>query len=102
MASRSRSPPATVRGSGSRLDLMESASTFGCDSDMKSRVKTASYWLAMLTEMGAFSGKKYTREVHWAQDCVDRETRAGQGMNPEALMICKMGTPIMLQRFRGH
>ena len=72
-------------GQGSCLsDPGPSASQVGDDSqDMKSRVKPPSYWLGLITEIGAFSGKKYQRELGWAVDCVHRETRAGSGMQPE-------------------
>ena len=82
---RHRSPPRSWMRGGSRVDVSDMASLVALDSDAKSRVKPPSYWLAMVTEIGAVGGKKYTRELSWAQDCVGREARSGNGMQPEVI-----------------
>lgn len=82
--SRSRSGQRSLRRGTATSDL-EGDSQLS-DSNAKARIKSASHWMHLLTVSGAFSGKKYVREVQWAQDCIDRATRAGQGMSPEALL----------------
>ena len=63
----------------------DEASVMGGDSTSKARVKKPSYWLGVLTLDGAFCGRKYVRELDWAEACVDRETRNGNGMAVEAI-----------------
>jgi hypothetical protein len=80
------SPPFKRTSSGLASVVDDSASVASFDGDGKTRVKTAAYWLNILTIDGGFSGKKFTREVVWAQECITREIRAGKGAtNPEAL-----------------
>ena len=78
---RSRSPPATHRA-GNHDD----APSMIDDTDKKHRRKSASYWLTVLSEDAALSGRTFLRELEWADGCVDRHVRTGSGMMPEAFI----------------
>lgn len=66
-------------------DASRSQATTSMDSDKKCRIKPPGHWLGIVTEHGAFEGKKFVREIAWAEDCVDRAVRSGQGTDPEVL-----------------
>ena len=80
------SSPSLKHSSSFRESVDDGASVATIDGEGKTRVKSATYWLQIITIAGGFSGKKYTREAVWAQECITREIRAGKGTtNPEVL-----------------
>ena len=73
------SSPSLKHCSSFRESVDDGASVATIDGEGKTRVKSATYWLQIITVAGGFSGKKYTREVVWAQECITREIRVGKG-----------------------